>query len=561
MLRFQPKTLRSRIWIAIAILFLCFIAGTVFQSYVLYQSLLEAKRHELKAVVSSARSITQGYYRQFENGTLTEEQAQQRAAESLKSLRYDGNEYVFIFGFDYRGVMHPLNDALLGRDLSGAKDADGKEYVRETIDLGRYKGQGFIEYNYIDENKEANDKISYVVSFPEWKWVIGSGVYKYKLFDNLKESLSKPVLILGPLVLFALFIGLLMGRRVATAVDWLCSSLLSVASGRLQFDDQFKKDTGELGDVHRALHQFREQNAEHKKMEENVRRNFDANVKREKQVMSAIGQFRQDYQEAMNSLGELAQDMKNAAHAFRGFAQTSEQSANMAFSGAEEASSQVQSVASASEELTASIQEIRHQVDRTVSFVDTTKASAEGCREDALVLQGLNTDISEFLEEIKGISNKTKLLALNATIEAARAGEQGAGFAVVAMEVKGLAEQTEKAADELEAHVTSASSRTQNNVASLNQISQNVEQVVEFMTAISGSIEQQQASTQEISRSSQASAQGTEAAHESFSNVASSAGETRKKAEDLRKSADQITDSINALVSCTDSFLDKVQGQ
>lgn len=559
MASFMPRTLRARIWGALGILFLCFLIGTAFQSYVLYQSLLTAKNRELTSIITAANSITRQYYKREVDGTLTREEAQTAASAALKALRYDGKEYIFIFSYDYDGVMHPFNASFLGANQRHTKDGDGKPFVLEMVDAAKQNGSGYVTYNYINEHGEANPKLSYVESFPEWEWVIGTGVQKSKLFMNLEEAISKPLLVLGPLLLGSLIIGLLLGKRVAAAVDWLCSSLLKLSSGNLNFESVYNNSQDELGDVSRALTKFRDQAEQQQQMEAETRKNYEANLEREKLVMNAVEDFRSTYSSAVGVLNSLAERMRGTALSFRQFAQNSEEGAISATTGAQQASASVQSVAAASEELTASIQEIRDQVNRTVSFVGNTKATAANCQEDAVVLQKLNLDVSEFLEQIKGISNKTKLLALNATIEAARAGAHGAGFAVVATEVKDLAEQTEKAAEELEAHVLSASSRTESNVASLERIGEEVEQVVSYMTAISCSVEQQQSSTEEISRSSQASAQGTEAATANFEMVANAAGETRTQAEELQRSADDISEHIDELNKQTEQFLIRVQ--
>ncbi|WP_093190769.1 cache domain-containing protein [Pseudovibrio sp. Tun.PSC04-5.I4] len=536
-----------------------FLIGTSFQSYVLYQSLLSAKNSELTSIITAANSVVRQFYQGEVDGSLSREQAQTAASKALKALRYDGEEYVFVFDYNYKGVMHPFNASFIGSDQRNTKDGDGVPFIRTMVDAAKRDGNGYVTYNYINENGEASPKLSYVESFPEWKWVIGTGVLKSKLFANLGDALSKPLLILGPLLLLSLLIGLVLGKRVATAVDWLCSSLLKLSAGDLNFESAYNNSQDELGDVSRALTKFRDQAQKQQEMEAETRKNYEANLEREKAVMGAVTQFRNTYEGAVTVLNSLAEKMRGTAESFQTFAKDSEQGAVSASAGAQQASASVQSVAAASEELSASIQEIRDQVNRTVGFVDNTKSSAATCQEDAVVLQKLNMDVSEFLDQIKGISNKTKLLALNATIEAARAGSHGAGFAIVASEVKDLAEQTEKAAGELEAHVMSASSRTESNVASLEKIGEEVEQVVSFMTAISCSIEQQQASTEEISRSSQVSAQGAEAATANFETVANAAGQSRTQAEELHKNADAISEHINQLNLETESFLNRVQ--
>ncbi|GMA35613.1 methyl-accepting chemotaxis protein [Demequina litorisediminis] len=113
------------------------------------------------------------------------------------------------------------------------------------------------------------------------------------------------------------------------------------------------------------------------------------------------------------------------------------------------------------------------------------------------------------IKVITGIAEQTNLLALNATIEAARAGEAGKGFAVVAGEVKDLAQETAKATEEVARRVAAIQADTGGAVEAIEEISLIVKQINDFQMMIASAVEEQTATTGEMSRGVAEAASGT----------------------------------------------------
>ena len=168
---------------------------------------------------------------------------------------------------------------------------------------------------------------------------------------------------------------------------------------------------------------------------------------------------------------------------------------------ANDTTSRATTVANASDEMTASITDISRSTTEAVQIAAEAVATAE---EAGLAVAGLaaaSADIGGVVDLIQAIASQTNLLALNATIEAARAGEAGKGFGVVAEEVKQLAQQTAQATGTIIERVQGISSGAAAAAAAIGQIGEIVGRINDIATSIGGAVEEQTATTAEISRS------------------------------------------------------------
>jgi methyl-accepting chemotaxis protein len=164
-------------------------------------------------------------------------------------------------------------------------------------------------------------------------------------------------------------------------------------------------------------------------------------------------------------------------------------------------------------------------------------------------------EIGEVLKVITAIAEQTNLLALNATIEAARAGEAGKGFAVVANEVKELAKETAAATEDIGQKIVAIQGDAQAAVGAIDEISTVIARISDIQNTIASAVEEQTATTNEITRHVTEAATGANEIAASITGVAqaahdtsSGAASTQVSARDLAELADELNRSVMRFV-------------
>jgi len=188
--------------------------------------------------------------------------------------------------------------------------------------------------------------------------------------------------------------------------------------------------------------------------------------------------------------------------------------------GSQMVNENVQSLANVVEEMDASIQGIAGNVSEAARVATDAVAFAEQTNLEMASLGEQSAEIGRILTVISSIAHQTNLLALNATIEAARAGESGLGFAVVASEVKELARETAKATPDITNMIEGMQSGTHRAISALADIGGTISRISDIQMVVAGAIEQQSATTGEISRNVRGAASATEEITNSIAELA-----------------------------------------
>ena len=276
--------------------------------------------------------------------------------------------------------------------------------------------------------------------------------------------------------------------------------------------------------------------------------------KQQDKIAAAISSFDVRAKIVLEKLGSSAAGLQGVAHELSASAERSTGQSSAVAAASEEASTNVQAVAASTEELASSIKEISRQVAEStrIAGLAVDQAARSGAAIEGLTRAAQR--IGDVVELINTIAGQTNLLALNATIEAARAGEAGRGFAVVASEVKALAEQTAKATGEIGQQVLSIQDATKESVSVIRQIGSTITAVDEIATAIAAAVEQQGVATAEISRNIQEAARGTHDVSSNIGGLSHAASRTGATASELLTASGELSGQAAGLRSEVEDF-------
>ena len=256
--------------------------------------------------------------------------------------------------------------------------------------------------------------------------------------------------------------------------------------------------------------------------------------------------------ESSQDLGSAAEELLAIANQLASNAEEAAAQTGSVSTASEELNSGIQTVAANMEEMTASIREITKQTNSSSHETSNAMQIAESSNGTIKQLGESSQEIGNIIKVITSIAQQTNLLALNATIEAARAGEAGKGFAVVANEVKELAKQTANATVDISKKVEKIQDDSTSAVTSIEEITSAISKLNGIATSIASAMEEQSATTGEVSRVVNESSQGVKQIDENINQVAVASKETGIGANQTRESAERLSKIASRLKALVD---------
>ena len=447
---------KFRVMVGIAAVGLAGLSGFWLTSQ---RSALFAERvAKTRSLVEVPYSIIVEQHRLEMEGKISRQEAQRSALEAIRSMRYEDSNYFWINDMHPIMVMHPLRPDLDGKDLSDFKDPSGRAIFVEMAAAARNPRGDFVSYQWPRPGSEKPvRKLSFVKGFEPWGWVVGTGLY----IDDIDAAWRKDGRLAALLAVSCLAVLLLVSRNVSRSIfvrfREMIERMKAVAQGDLtkRVEVTSEDEVAELG------HWF---NTFLDKLQESmgqVSSNTRSLTATSEQIATSSRDQAQGAKLQKDQTTQVAAAMQEMAATVHEVSENS----NQAAAASQKAAEMAREGGKVVEETLARMRTIAHSVGDTAR-----KVQELGERSD---------EIGRITGVIEDIADQTNLLALNAAIEAARAGEQGRGFAVVADEVRKLAERTGKATKEIADMIRNIQAETKTAVAAMQAGSQEVESGLE----------------------------------------------------------------------------------
>ena len=461
------------------------------------------------------------------------------------------NGYFFILNNHAVEVAHPT---LEGKSIWNTKSKDGVMVGQQLVKQG-LNGGGFTTYEWpLPNSQQEAMKIAYSQAAPAWGWIVAAGSYMSDYNSGANQILDDILITLLISVVLGGLLTLYLATRIARPVIRISEQVEKVASGDLTIEPAVLKSNDEIGRLARGFAH----------MTANLRTLIASIHDTSQQVAAASEELTASSEQTSRATESIATTMQEMATGTESQAHNVEESAQsvqeMAI-GIEHISSNAQMVSDSAVQATQVAEAGNHSVRTAVEQMDHIHSSMESLASEMRVLGSQSDNIGKIVQVISDISSQTNLLALNAAIEAARAGEHGRGFAVVADEVRKLAEQSSASAKQIAEVVGSIQNQTghavgvtqnvvsevQNGLSAVNSAGASFEEIRSTVGHVATQIQEVSAAVEQMLASTEGVVQTMRQIGSISENISAGTQNVSAAAEEQLASMEEISASSAAL--------------
>lgn len=439
--------------------------------------------------------------------------------------------------------FHPNAD-LIGKTI---EEAGFSKNIGDIFEKGKTSGSKKIEVNGEEQ----------LVTYAPLKSA-GIGIYLFTSFDDILQVTNSikniTLIIIAVVTVLIISVAIWIANGMTKPIRNIVAQLRLVATGDLTSKDivvQSKDEIGQLADNTNSMkHSLRELIKQLKESSEHTAETSEQLAVSADQSNQTSVVITESIQAVAEGAADQAEMVTESTEALDEVAQGVQQIAEASATISEKASSTLNKAQTGKE-----------SVEKNITQMNTIQQSVQNSDELTKSLIVRSQDIVKILEVITSIADQTNLLALNAAIEAARAGEHGKGFAVVADEVRKLAEESQRSSQEIASIVTIIQKEIEQTSESMNAVMNEVEsgvliannsrelfmEILELTYDVSDNITNMSATSEEISA-------GAEEVSASFNQISTITKNTKTSTQEVAAASEEQLAGIEEISSAAQSL-------